>query len=84
MVNFVRRRFCRFSFKKVVEIDYKDINMLKHYINESGKIIPRRITGTSMKYQRKLSRAIKQARYISLLPYTDINKCSRFLKEGIS
>ena len=68
---FRRRKFCRFSADGVVQIDYKDIAMLKNYVTESGKIVPSRITGTSAKYQRQLSTAIKRARYIALLPYTD-------------
>ncbi|MFP3019119.1 MAG: 30S ribosomal protein S18 [Arsenophonus sp.] len=68
---FRRRKFCRFTVEGVQEIDYKDIAMLKNYITESGKIVPGRITGTSAKYQRQLSSAIKRARYLSLLPYTD-------------
>jgi small subunit ribosomal protein S18 len=56
------------------EIDYKDIVTLKNYITESGKIVPSRITGTSAKYQRQLARAIKRARYLSLLPYTDLHQ----------
>ncbi len=71
---FRRRKFCRFSAEGVVEIDYKDIAMLKNYINESGKIVPSRITGTSAKYQRQLSTAIKRARFLALLPYTDSHK----------
>jgi len=67
-----RRKFCRFSAEGVAEIDYKDINTLKSYITESGKIIPSRITGTSAKYQRQLAAAIKKARYLALLPYTDL------------
>ena len=55
------------------EIDYKDVNTLKNYITESGKIVPSRITGTSAKYQRQLARAIKRARYLALLPYTDLH-----------
>ncbi len=66
-----RRKFCRFTVEGITEIDYKDINMLKQYIGESGKIVPSRITGTKARYQRQLSRAIKHARYLSLLPYTD-------------
>lgn len=73
MINYIRRRkFCKFTAEKVVEIDYKDINILKSYISESGKIVPSRITGTKAKYQRQLSRAVKLARYLSLLPYTDM------------
>lgn len=66
-----RRKFCRFTAEKIEEIDYKDIVTLKNYITESSKIVPSRITGTHAKYQRQLSRAIKRARYLSLLPYTD-------------
>ncbi|ADD79916.1 30S ribosomal protein S18 [Candidatus Riesia pediculicola] len=70
--NFFRRKkFCRFTAEKAREIDYKDIEKLRNYITESGKIVPSRITGTKVKYQRKLSRAIKIARYLALLPYTD-------------
>jgi small subunit ribosomal protein S18 len=69
--QFRRRKFCRFTAEKTVEIDYKDIEMLKGYISETGKIVPSRITGTSARYQRQLSAAIKRARFLSLLPYTD-------------
>ncbi|MDF7667506.1 30S ribosomal protein S18 [Orbaceae bacterium ESL0721] len=68
---FRRRKFCRFTSEGVKEIDYKDISLLKSFITESGKIVPSRITGTSAKYQRQLARAIKRARYLALLPYTD-------------
>jgi len=68
---FRRKKFCRFTAEKVEEIDYKDLNTLKAYITETGKIVPSRITGTSAKYQRQLARAIKRARYLALLPYTD-------------
>ena len=71
---FRRRKFCRFSAEGVAEIDYKDISTLKNYITESGKIVPSRITGTSAKYQRQLSTAIKRARFLALLPYTDGHK----------
>jgi small subunit ribosomal protein S18 len=71
---FRRRKFCRFSAEGVQQIDYKDINLLKNYITESGKIVPSRITGTSAKYQRQLSTAIKRARFLALLPYTDSHK----------
>ncbi len=67
-----KKKYCRFKSSKCQDIDYKDLVLLKNYINECYKIIPRRITGTSSKYQRKLSIAIKRARYLSLLPYTDI------------
>lgn len=72
MGRYVRhRKFCRFTVEKCTYIDYKDLAMIQHSIIESGKIIPSRITGTRSKYQRQLSRAIKRARYLSLLPYTD-------------
>lgn len=71
---FRRRKFCRFSAEGVVEIDYKDIATLKNYVTESGKIVPSRITGTSAKYQRQLSTAIKRSRFLALLPYTDSHK----------
>jgi len=66
-----RRKFCRFSAEGVSEIDYKDLDTLKQYVSETGKIVPSRITGTKAKYQRQLSTAIKRARYLALLPYTD-------------
>ena len=68
---FRRKRFCKFSADGVDEIDYKDINTLKAYITETGKIVPSRISGTRAKYQRQLAAAIKRARYLSLLPYSD-------------
>ncbi len=68
---FRRRKYCRFTAEGVKEIDYKDLGTLKNYITESGKIVPSRITGTRARYQRQLSRAIKRARYLALLPYTD-------------
>lgn len=68
---FRRRKFCRFTAEGVVEIDYKDLNTLKAYVSETGKIVPSRITGTKAKYQRQLAVAIKRARYLALLPYTD-------------
>ena len=68
---FRRRRYCRFTAEGVKEIDYKDLNTLKAYITETGKIVPSRITGTKSKYQRQLARAIKRARFLALLPYSD-------------
>jgi small subunit ribosomal protein S18 len=68
---FRRRRFCRFTADGVKEIDYKDLATLKNYITETGKIVPSRITGTKANYQRQLATAIKRARYLALLPYTD-------------
>lgn len=68
---FRRKKFCRFKAEGIKEIDYKDINLLKNYIMENGKIVPSRITGTSAKYQRQLSTAIKRCRFLALLPYCD-------------
>lgn len=68
---FRRKKFCRFKAEGVAEIDYKDINLLRNYIMENGKIVPSRITGTSAKYQRQLSTAIKRARFLALIPYCD-------------
>jgi small subunit ribosomal protein S18 len=70
---FKRRKFCRFTAEKVTWIDYKDVDLLKDFINENGKIIPARITGTKTGYQRQLADAIKRARYLALLPYTDLH-----------
>ncbi len=71
---FRRRKFCRFTAEGVDQIDYKDLDTLKAYITETGKIVPSRITGTKAKYQRQLSTCIKRARYLALLPYTDQHK----------
>jgi small subunit ribosomal protein S18 len=68
---FRRKKYCRFTAEGITEIDYKDIAILKSYITETGKIVPSRITGTKARYQRQLARAIKRARYIALLPYSD-------------
>ena len=70
---FRRRKFCRFTAEGIKEVDYKDINLLKDFINENGKIIPARITGTKARYQRQLSVAVKRARFLALLPYTDLH-----------
>ena len=72
MSRFIRRRkFCRFSADDAQPIDYKDLGMLKGYITETGKIVPSRITGTKSFYQRQLATAVKRARFLALLPYTD-------------
>jgi small subunit ribosomal protein S18 len=68
---FRRRKYCRFTAEGVKEIDYKDIATLKAYVTETGKIVPSRITGTNSNYQRQLATAVKRARYLALLPYTD-------------
>jgi small subunit ribosomal protein S18 len=70
---FRRRKFCRFTAEKIEWIDYKDVELLKDFVNETGKIIPARITGTAAGYQRQLSDAIKRARFLALLPYTDLH-----------
>ncbi len=68
---FRRKKYCRFTADGVKHIDYKDLVTLKNYVTESGKIVPSRITGTSAKYQRQLATAIKRARFLALLPYSD-------------
>jgi small subunit ribosomal protein S18 len=68
---FRRKRFCKFTAEGIDQIDYKDLETLKDYITETGKIVPSRVTGTKAKYQRQLATAIKRARFLSLLPYTD-------------
>ena len=68
---FKRRKFCRFTAEGVKQIDYKDIDVLKDFVQENGKIMPARITGTKARYQRQLSTAIKRAQFLALLPYTD-------------
>ena len=70
---FRRKKFCRFTAEGIKEIDYKDVGLLKDFINKNGKIIPARITGTKARYQRQLSVAVKRARYLALLPYTDLH-----------
>ncbi|BBA32928.1 30S ribosomal protein S18 [Methylocaldum marinum] len=72
--QFKRKKYCRFTAEGVKEIDYKDLDVLKEYISETGKIVPSRITGTKGKYQRQLATAIKRARFLALLPYTDSHK----------
>jgi small subunit ribosomal protein S18 len=69
--HFRRRKYCRFTADGIEEIDYKDLNLLKQYVGESGKIVPSRITGTKARYQRQLATAVKRARFLALLPYTD-------------
>jgi small subunit ribosomal protein S18 len=66
-----RKKFCRFTAEGVEKIDYKDIDMLKNFITDTGKIVPSRVTWTKARYQRQLSTAIKRARFLALLPYCD-------------
>ena len=68
------KKTCQFTAANVEEIDYKDVELLSKFINEMGKISPARMTGTSAKYQRQLTKAIKRARQLALLPYTDAHK----------
>lgn len=68
---FRRKKYCRFTAEGVEEIDYKDLATLKQYVTETGRIVPSRITGTRANYQRQLATAIKRARFLALLPYTD-------------
>ena len=72
--SFKRRKFCRFTAEKNQEVDYKQVDLLKDFISENGKIIPARITGTKAHYQRQLATAVKRARFLALLPYTDQHK----------
>ena len=70
-----KKKYCRFKKAGIKYVDYKDPEFLKKFLNEQGKILPRRITGTSLKFQRKVAQAIKRARSIALLPYvTDLLK----------
>lgn len=68
---FRRKKFCYFTSNKLNEVDYKDAYLLKKFITENGKIVPSRITGTKARFQRLLATAIKRARFLALLPYTD-------------
>jgi small subunit ribosomal protein S18 len=70
---FKRKKFCRFTADKVEMIDYKDVETLRDFIQDNGRIIPARLTGTKAHYQRQLDTAIKRARFLALLPYTDIH-----------
>lgn len=72
--SFKRRKFCRFTAEKIQEVDYKQVDLLKDFISENGKIIPARITGMKAFYQRQLAVAVKRARFLALLPYTDQHK----------
>ena len=74
-VEIKKKKYCRFKKNKIKFIDYKDGEFLKKFLNEQGKILPRRLTGTSLKFQRKVAQAVKRARHIALLPYvTDMMK----------
>ena len=74
-VEIKKKKYCRFKKAKIKFIDYKDPEFLKKFLNEQGKILPRRITGTSVKYQKKVATAVKRSRHLALLPYlTDLMK----------
>ncbi len=74
-VDIKKKKYCRFKKSKIKYIDYKDPDFLLRFVNEQGKILPRRLTGTSTKYQKKVSKAIKRARHLALLPFvTDLLK----------
>lgn len=70
---FKRKKFCRFTAANVEQVDYKDVDTLKDFVQENGKIMPARLTGTKAIYQRQVDTAIKRARYLALLPYTDLH-----------
>ena len=74
MSYYRRKRYCKFTAEGITSVDYKDIELLKGFVTESGKIVPARITGTKAKYQRQLTKAIKVARYLALMPYTDSHR----------
>ncbi len=71
---FRRRKFCKFTAEGIKEIDYKDLDTLKQYVSETGKIVPSRITGTKARYQRQLATAVQRARFLALLPYSDAHR----------
>ena len=74
-VEVKKKKYCRFNKARIKFIDYKDPEFLKKFLNEQGKILPRRITGTSVKFQKKVATAVKRARHLALLPYlTDLMK----------
>ncbi len=70
---FKRKKFCRFTVANVEQVDYKDVDTLKDFVQENGKIMPARLTGTRAHHQRQVDTAIKRARYLALLPYTDLH-----------
>ena len=74
-VDTTKKKYCRFKKHNIKYVDYKDANFLKQFLNEQGKILPRRLTGTSLKYQRKVASSVKRARHLAILPYvTDLMK----------
>ncbi|MDD4149748.1 MAG: 30S ribosomal protein S18 [Bacteroidales bacterium] len=74
-VEVKKKKYCRFLKNRIKYVDYKDAQFLKRFLNEQGKILPRRLTGTSLKYHRKVAQAVKRSRHLALLPYvTDLMK----------
>ncbi|HNY05548.1 MAG: 30S ribosomal protein S18 [Bacteroidales bacterium] len=74
-VEVKKKKYCRFKKAGIKYVDYKDAEFLKRFLNEQGKILPRRLTGTSLKFQKKVAQAVKRARHLALLPYvTDLLK----------
>lgn len=74
-VEVKRKKYCRFKRNGIKYVDYKDAEFLKKFLNEQGKLLPRRLTGTSAKYQRRVAQAVKRARHLALLPFvTDLLK----------
>jgi len=74
-VEIKKKKYCRFKKAGIRYVDYKDAEFLKKFLNEQGKILPRRLTGTSLKFQRQVSQAVKRARHLALLPFvTDLMK----------
>ena len=68
-IEIKKEKFCRFRKSRIKYIDYKDPNFLLKFVNDQGKLLPRRITGTSLKYQRKVGTAVKRARHLAIMPY---------------
>jgi len=68
-VDTTKKKYCRFKKNKIKYVDYKDAQFLRKFLNEQGKILPRRLTGTSLKFQRKVAQSVKRARHLALLPY---------------
>ncbi|MDQ1363922.1 MAG: small subunit ribosomal protein [Pseudomonadota bacterium] len=68
---FRRKKYCRFTAEGITHVDYKDIELLKNFITETGKLVPARVTGTKARYQRQLTTAVKRARFLALMPYCD-------------
>lgn len=68
---FRRKKYCRFTAEGITTVDYKDIDLLKNFITETGKLVPARVTGTKARYQRQLTTAVKRARFLALMPYCD-------------